>query len=501
MPHLPKTSLLLVALLGLSLGCPPLMSRVLADAPPGSDSTARNRLEKALQKLASLKSLDYEATSEVIDVDLSQAAPAPIVPNQGRIAVAPVTAPDPATAPRIRSLRIGRVLWQRLPDSPEGEPRVRFSLTGTVQTTSLPPLKPQAPAPNAPAKPPAKPAEPKPKPAGQNDDATSESEIVPLRAAFNGQVLRIVHTPQLVVHQYKSDEGELPPFQAAHIAALLQMPFATASELLDQWPPGTRYRELSPTTIDGRKCPGIEVITRLVSDTELQTGSPASSPTIIFHYYLDPESDLPRRISTSAPQLPGSKAKPVFTSVDFSHLQPNAPVPDMAGPDSTFEVPIPELHDLQEFEPDVQSQVETGDDLPEVTLTDRSGKERQLTEFRGQLVLIEFWASWSPLSKLSLPGTQQLHEEFGKKGLQVIALSIDVEDELVDARKFLDDKKFTFLSLFDGSDFAEDLGLKTLPHLILLDRTGKVLYQHTGDNPQAEKRLRRRIVEQLSPRN
>ncbi|MFN8856234.1 MAG: TlpA family protein disulfide reductase [Planctomycetaceae bacterium] len=499
MPHSPWTSVLLVALLGFSLAFSPFASAVLAKDGPASDASARARLEKSLQKLAALKSLAYEATSEIIEVDLSQAAPATPIPNPGRIAVAAATAPDPATAPRTRSLRSGRVLWQRLPDSPDDEPRVRFSLTGTVQISSLPPQKPAAPAANAPAKPPAKVTDSAKKPTEETDKSSATE--VPLRAAFNGQVLRIVQAPQLVVQQYKSDEGELPPFQSSHVAALLQMPFASPSELVDNWPPETRFRDLPPTKIDGVECPGVEVLTRLVSDTELQTGSRASSPTLIIRYHLDPESDLPRRISTSALQMPGSKGEPVFTTVDFTNLQPNAPISEIAKPDTGFDVAIPELYDLQEFEPDVQSQVETGDDLPEVTLTDRSGKERRLTEFRGQLVLIEFWASWSPLSRLSLPGTQQLHDEFGKKGLQVIALSIDVEDELVDARKFLDDKKFTFLSLFDGSDFAEDLGLKTLPHLILLDRAGKVLYQHTGDSPQAEKRLRRRIVEQLSPRN
>ncbi|MFN9372677.1 MAG: redoxin family protein [Planctomycetaceae bacterium] len=448
-----------------------------ADEGPG-----RDRLEKSLRQVAALKSLAYEASGEVIVADASQ-APAPVpAAGGGRIPVAAATPPDPATFPRKKTMRKGRVVWQRLPDSDDGDPRVKFSLTGSASVSDLPPLKP---APGA--------AKPKGEKAETKVDEPTE---IPLRAAFNGKVLRIVNTPQSVVEQYASDEGELPAFQTPHVAALLLFPFATAATWLDDLPPGTRYRELPAETIDGTACPGVEVITRVVSDTEEQTGSRAASPTVMIRIYLDPQSDLPRRMATSAPQLPGAKQAPVFTTVDFTRLQPNAPV-DEAG----FEVALPPLHDLQEFEPEVQSNVETGDDLPEVTLTDRAGKERRLDEFRGELVLIEFWASWSPQSKLSLPGTQQLQDEFGQRGLRVIALSLDVEEELDDARKFLDAKKFSFLTLFDGSDFAEDLGLKTLPHLILLDRTGKVLYQHTGDSPKAEKRLRRRIVEQLSSKN
>jgi peroxiredoxin len=450
---------------------------VLADDSPG-----RERLEKSLRKVAALKSLVYEAVGEVVDVDTSQApAPAPAA-GGGRIAVAPVTLPDPATFPRKRTLRKGRVVWERLPDSDEGDARVRFSLTGTAEVSGLPPLKP----PPAPAKPKGEQAEPK------GDEPTR----FPLRAAFNGKVLRIVNAPRQVVEQYASDEGELPPFQAPHVAALLQFPFATADTWLEDLPSETKFRVLPPETIDGTACPGIEVITRVVSDTEIQTGARSSSPTLIFRIYVDPQTDLPRRMATSSPQMPGARQEPVFTVVDFLKLQPNGAI-DQA----EFEVAIPKLYDLQVFEPEVQSTVETGDDLPEVTLTDRTGKERRLDEFRGEFVLIEFWASWSPQSKLSLPGTQQLHDEFGKRGLRVIALSLDVEDELDDARKFLDAKKFSFLTLFDGSDFAEDLGLKTLPHLILLDRAGKVVYQHTGDSPKAEKRLRRKILEQLSSKN
>ena len=448
------------------------------------DRSGRALLEKSLRKVASLKSLAYEAVGEVVDVDSSQ-APAPVpVPaaGGGRIAVAPATLPDPATFPRKKTLRKGRVVWQRLPDSDEGETRVKFSLRGSAEVSGLPPLKP----------PPA-PAQPKP---GKAADKTDEPTEYPLRAAFNGKVLRIVNAPQLVVEQYASDEGELPPFQAPHVAALLQFPFTSADTWIDDLPDGAKFRELPTQTIDGTACPGIEVITRVVTDTEVQTGIRSSSPTVFFHIYVDPQTDLPRRMATSAPQLPGAKQKPVFTTVDFLRLEPNVTV-DLA----EFEVAIPKLHDLQMFEPEVQSTVETGETLPEVTLTDRTGKERRLDEFRGELVLIEFWASWSPQSKLSLPGTQQVHDEFGKRGLRVIALSLDVEDELDDARKFLDARKFSFLTLFDGSDFAEDLGLKTLPHLILLDREGKVVYQHTGDSPKAEKRLRRKILEQLSSQN
>jgi peroxiredoxin len=447
---------------------------VAADEGPG-----RDRLEKSLRKVAALKSLAYEASGEVIEIDASQ-APAPAAAAVGgRIAVAPATLPDPATFPRKKTFRKGRVVWQRLPDSEEGDARVKFSLVGSAEVSALPPLKP-----------PAAPAKPK---GDQAEGKAAEPSEVPLRAAFNGKVLRIVNAPRLVVEQYASEEGELPAFQSSHVAALLLFPFASAPTWIDELAPGTKFRELAPQTIDGTACPGVEVITRVVSDTEEQTGSRAASPTVMIRFHLDPQTDLPRRIAISAPQLPGARQEPVFTAVDFTRLQPDAPV-DQA----EFDVAIPPLHDLQEFEPEVQSAVETGDTLPEVTLTDRTGKERRLDEFRGELVLIEFWASWSPQSKLSLPGTQQLHDEFGNRGLRVIALSLDVEDELDDARKFLDAKKFSFLTLFDGSDFAEDLGLKTLPHLILLDRTGKVLYQHTGDSPKAEKRLRRRIVEQLS---
>ncbi len=450
---------------------------VSADEGPG-----RERLEKSLRKVAALKSLAYEAAGEVIEVDPSQApAPAP-APGGGRIAIAEATLPDPATFPRKKTVRKGRVVWQRLADSDDGEPRVKFSLVGNAAVSALPPVKP-APAP---AKPKGDQAEGKP----------VEPTEFPLRAAFNGKVLRIVNEPRQVVEQYASDEGELPGFQAPHVAALLLFPFATAGTWLDDLAPGTRYRELPPETIDGTPCSGVEVITRVVSDTEEQTGSRAASPTVMIRVYLDPQTDLPRRMATSAPQLPGARQQPLFTMVDFTRLQPDAPV-DETG----FEVALPPLHDLQEFEPEVQSTVETGEELPGVTLTDRAGKERRLDEFRGELVVIEFWASWSPQSKLSLPGTEQLHAEFGPRGLRVIALSLDVEEELDDARKFLDAKKFSFLTLFDGSDFAEDLGLKTLPHLILLDRTGKVLYQHTGDSPKAEKRLRRKIVEQLSSKN
>src|SRR5687767_10454531 len=79
---------------------------------------------------------------------------------------------------------------------------------------------------------------------------------------------------------------------------------------------------------------------------------------------------------------------------------------------------------------------------PDFTLTDISGKQVSLKDYRGKVVLVDFWATWCPPCRVSIPAMEELHKEYGPKGLQVLSVSMDEDVELV--APFAQEQKMTY---------------------------------------------------------
>ena len=101
-------------------------------------------------------------------------------------------------------------------------------------------------------------------------------------------------------------------------------------------------------------------------------------------------------------------------------------------------------------------------------------EERQtllLSALRGQVVLLNFWASWCYPCRYEMPHFQTLYDRFHEDGLEVVAIA--AYDKLDDARAFQDRYGFTFTLLFDGDKAAvEAFDVKTVPQTFLIGRDG-----------------------------
>lgn len=102
--------------------------------------------------------------------------------------------------------------------------------------------------------------------------------------------------------------------------------------------------------------------------------------------------------------------------------------------------------------------------------TDQTG---QLKNFRGKLVLVNFWASWCEPCTDELPDLQKVQDAMGDKGTVV---GINSRDASEDAQTFVDDNRLTYPSLRDGSgDFADTWGVNQMPESFLLDAQGRIV--------------------------
>jgi peroxiredoxin len=125
--------------------------------------------------------------------------------------------------------------------------------------------------------------------------------------------------------------------------------------------------------------------------------------------------------------------------------------------------------------------------VPDFILTDAEGQQKKLSEFRGNVVILSFWASWCTPCLEELPTFAQLEKRFYDRGLRIVP--VNVEDGQIGkmfAEKFWLAQKFTFASFFDTSKaLAQQFEVDMLPANFVIDRNGRIAFSGFGANDWA----------------
>jgi peroxiredoxin len=120
-----------------------------------------------------------------------------------------------------------------------------------------------------------------------------------------------------------------------------------------------------------------------------------------------------------------------------------------------------------------------GRDAPDFVLKGMDGKNLRMSEFRGQVVLVNFWARWASDSRQEMPALDRINTTYGRAGLVVLGVSID--EDLGRAREFAGAMKVSYPILFDtGSVIGREYLLQKMPMTILVDRAGVVRFSNAG---------------------
>jgi thiol-disulfide isomerase/thioredoxin len=119
--------------------------------------------------------------------------------------------------------------------------------------------------------------------------------------------------------------------------------------------------------------------------------------------------------------------------------------------------------------------------LPDVTFLDGNGKERQLKEWRGKVVLLNLWATWCIPCRKEMPGLDRLQTELGSDQFEVVAVSAD-KTGVEGARKFLGQVKSERLAVYadPGIRITSTLKAVGMPATILIDRDGREIGRLVG---------------------
>jgi len=117
---------------------------------------------------------------------------------------------------------------------------------------------------------------------------------------------------------------------------------------------------------------------------------------------------------------------------------------------------------------------------PQLTLSDVEGVSRSLIDYRGQVVLVNLWATWCPPCKEEMPALETFYNKHKQDGFAIVA--VNDGDPEADVLQFIKDYGLTFPVWLDPTYIATEQAFKTLnlPSSFVIDRNGKVVLSWVG---------------------
>jgi len=129
---------------------------------------------------------------------------------------------------------------------------------------------------------------------------------------------------------------------------------------------------------------------------------------------------------------------------------------------------------------------------PDFTLKSRSGENIKLSELRGEVVMINFWASWCGPCRQEMPALNELYQRYNPMGFTI--LGVNVEQDPGKAEALLREIPVDFPVLFDTDNRVTELyKVVAMPSTVLVDRNGQVRYIHKGYKPGYEQKYQEQV--------
>lgn len=135
-----------------------------------------------------------------------------------------------------------------------------------------------------------------------------------------------------------------------------------------------------------------------------------------------------------------------------------------------------------------RSQDRSSEALQAATFVDLGGKRRRLAEWKGKIVVCNFWATWCHPCREEIPMLISVSEKMAPKGVEVVGIAVDFAAKV---RSFVRDYKISYPVLLAGDNGIELMraagnGVGGLPYTVFLDRRGRIAHEKLGELSRAE---------------
>ncbi|MCC6970415.1 MAG: TlpA family protein disulfide reductase [Phycisphaerales bacterium] len=311
-----------------------------------------------------------------------------------------------------------------------------------------------------------------------------------LAAVFDGKVLRTIDHVEKQLVEMPAQNGVAFPRDES---GMLVPNWYLEARMPEQ--PGVSVRSIvkgERQAVDGVDCDTV-VRTRVMEQGDTKY---ILAETLV----LGVADHLPRRVEMIVTQEggeePGEKMRSVTTFRDVKI--------DSAPADSVFALAAPEgyktktmtAEDLANAEPKLAARA--GDAAKDFALKDADGKVWKLADFKGRVLLMDFWATWCGPCKAAMPKIQALHEKYKDKKVTIAGVNTWERGKDEKAVKYMQDQKYTYTCLLGGDDLASSYNVPGIPTLILVDGEGKILFTTVGVSDEAEKQIEELIEKELA---
>ena len=127
--------------------------------------------------------------------------------------------------------------------------------------------------------------------------------------------------------------------------------------------------------------------------------------------------------------------------------------------------------------------LQKGDKAPAIKLVTTSGQPVTLANYKGYVLVMDFFATWCIPCKESIPHINSMNRKYGKQGLQVLGVSVD-EGAMREVKEFIANRKISYPVAISGEDMQTDYGLRSIPTIYLINKKGMVAEKFQGYSDQ-----------------
>lgn len=122
-------------------------------------------------------------------------------------------------------------------------------------------------------------------------------------------------------------------------------------------------------------------------------------------------------------------------------------------------------------------------ELTDFTLVSLDGEEYTLSALKGQVVIIDFWATWCPPCRNSIPTFVKLYEKYHERGFTILGIGLDDEQDLI---KFNNQMNIPYPVFVGSNELAKAYGVTGIPKTIFVDKKGNIRKTQVGFAPELE---------------
>ncbi len=139
--------------------------------------------------------------------------------------------------------------------------------------------------------------------------------------------------------------------------------------------------------------------------------------------------------------------------------------------------------DHKQIQIPVENNPAIGNQRPEFAAMDLDDQLRNIKEWDGKLILLNFWATWCPPCKKEIPDFIELQQEYGDQGFQIIGIAIDNKEAIAEYAERMGINYPTLLAEIEGVGLAKRFGngIGVLPYTVIIDRKGEISYTIKGE--------------------